>query len=91
MDIEKAYRGTAKGAKAIKSMRKGEAISASIAGAVGGRQAESLIEAGGVWNHMKQCRHSDEQAGVAGWEVYKQNQKLTSDVVQLYGMLADYL
>lgn len=86
-DIERSYRGTRKGAQAIKSMRKGEAISASITGAVGGRQAESLIEAGGVWNHMKEQGYTDEQAGVAGWEVYKQNQKLlTSDVAQLYGI-----
>lgn len=86
-NIEKAYRGTEKGKEALKAMRKGEAISASIAGAVGGRQVESLIEAGGVWNHMKDQGYTDEQAGIAGWEVYKQNQKLlASDVTQLYGI-----
>lgn len=86
-DLEKAYYGTKTGAEALKKYKKGEAIAQSITGAMGGRQAESLIEAGGVWNHMKEQGYTDEQAGIAGWEVYKQNQKLMlSDATQLYGI-----
>jgi len=86
-NIEKAWRGTRTGAGAVKKLRTGEAISASVAGALGGRQAEALIEAGGTWNHMKELGYSDEEAGLAGRTVYLGNQTLmVSDGLQLFGI-----
>lgn len=86
-DIERAYRGTVKGAGALKTMKRGEAISASMAGAMGGRQVEALIEAGGTWNQMKELGYTDEQAGMASRSVFKNNQWLmASDFAQLAGI-----
>ena len=86
-DIERGYRGTVKGATALKGLKRGEAISKSIAGAIGGRQVEALIEAGGTWNQMKELGYTDEQAGMAGRSVYLNNQWLMlSDFGQLAGI-----
>lgn len=59
-------------------------VGTGISGAVASRPIESLMEAGGMFNQMKDEGYSDEEAGKAAEEVFNNNMKLVvADGVQI--------
>ena len=85
---EEAFRGTEKGLKMLKRMSWTDRVMTGTGGALIGRMSETLIEAGGNFEHMRELGYSDEDAGRSARQVAMGNMSLLmTDVPQMISIM----